>query len=86
MEAVEAMDMEASKDSVDTDIRDVCWRQNERGIENKKGINGRMNRRAAAHYSLFILFVCLYVVFEWVRLSRVFRPFLYPLWSITDVW
>ena len=43
-------------------------------------------KKAAAHYSLFILFVCLYVVFEWVRLSRVFRPFLYPLWSITDVW
>ena len=39
MEAMEPMDMEASKDSVDTDIRDVCWRQNERGIENKKGID-----------------------------------------------
>ena len=45
MEAMEAMDMEASKDSVDTDIRDVCWRQNERGIENKKGIKGWMERR-----------------------------------------
>ena len=44
MEAMEAMDMEASKDSVDTDIRDVCWRQNERGIENKKGIKGWMKR------------------------------------------